>query len=411
MAGFNILTVTQITSYLKSYLDENKKLSGIYIKGEITDFKANYYSGHFYFSLKDSGAEISCVMFRSYAERIRFMPENGMSVIVRCDLSVYQKACSCQLYVYDIQPDGIGAKHLAFEQLKAKLESEGLFDEKYKKSIPSYPERIGVITSSNGAALQDIINVLKRRWPVAKIMLTPVSVQGEDAPKQLLLALKKQDNEIKPDVIIIGRGGGSSEDLSAFNDEFLARAVFDCKTPVISAVGHETDFSICDFVADLRAPTPSAAAELAGPDINTLRQSFDDNIEWMRGVILSKCDRYADILSGSAIVKRSSFTTRLIDNYRGNLENLSEKMVLLYKNRLIGKEYALSEAVTRLDYNNPAKIVLKNICRVEKNQKQIFSSSELTEGDFIDIYFPDGAVKATVTEKKEDFRYEQRNEI
>lgn len=411
MAGFNILTVTQITSYLKSYLDENKKLSGIYIKGEITDFKANYYSGHFYFSLKDSGAEISCVMFRSYAERIRFMPENGMSVIVRCDLSVYQKACSCQLYVYDIQPDGIGAKHLAFEQLKAKLESEGLFDEKYKKSIPSYPERIGVITSSNGAALQDIINVLKRRWPVAKIMLTPVSVQGEDAPKQLLLALKKQDNEIKPDVIIIGRGGGSSEDLSAFNDEFLARAVFDCKTPVISAVGHETDFSICDFVADLRAPSPSAAAELAGPDINTLRQSFDDNIEWMRGVILSKCDRYADILSGSAIVKRSSFTTRLIDNYRGNLENLSEKMVLLYKNRLIGKEYALSEAVTRLDYNNPAKIVLKNICRVEKNQKQIFSSSELTEGDFIDIYFPDGAVKATVTEKKEDFRYEQRNEI
>ena len=255
LAGFNILTVTQITSYLKSYIDENKKLSGIYIKGEITDFKVNFYSGHFYFTLKDSGAEISCVMFRSYAERIRFMPQNGMSVIVRCDLSVYQKACSCQLYVYDIQPDGLGAKHLAFEQLKSKLESEGLFDAQFKKTLPQYPERIGVITSANGAAFQDIINVLSRRWPVAKIILTPVSVQGEDAPAQILSALIKQDNVIKPDVIILGRGGGSSEDLSAFNDEALARAVFACKTPVVSAVGHETDFSICDFVADFRAPT------------------------------------------------------------------------------------------------------------------------------------------------------------
>lgn len=401
MGGFNILTVTQITSYLKSYIDENKKLSGIYIKGEITDFKANYYSGHFYFSLKDSGAEISCVMFRSYAERIRFMPENGMSVIVRCDLSVYQKACSCQLYVYDIQPDGIGAKHLAFEQLKAKLESEGLFDEKYKKSIPPYPEKIGVITSSNGAALQDIINVLKRRWPVAKIMLTPVSVQGEDAPKQLLLALKKQDNEIKPDVIIIGRGGGSSEDLSAFNDETLARTIFASKIPVISAVGHETDFSICDFAADLRAPTPSAAAELSGPDINTLRQSFDDNLEWMRGIINAKCDKYADILSGFNNVKSDNFTADFIKKHRDKLEILSEKRTLLFKNRLIRKEYAFSEAVAKLDSNNPAKILLKTVCRVEKAKKQVFSVSEINEGDSVDIYFSDGMLSATVNNKKE----------
>ena len=401
MAGFNILTVTQITSYLKSYLDENKKLSGIYIKGEITDFKANFYSGHFYFSLKDSGAEINCVMFRSYAERIRFTPENGMSVIVRCDLSVYQKSCSCQLYVYDIQPEGLGAKHLAFEQLKAKLESEGLFDAQHKKSIPEYPEKIGVITSGNGAALQDIINVLTRRWPVAKIMLTPVSVQGEDAPNQLLAAIKKQDDIIKSDVIIIGRGGGSSEDLSAFNDENLARAIFACKTPVISAVGHETDFSICDFVADLRAPTPSAAAEIASPDINALRQTFDDNIEWMHDFIERKCDKYADILSKFTYVKSKNFTDNFISKHQNRLDFLSEKFDFLYKNRLIEWESKLSLAVAKLDYNNPAKILSKSICRIEKENKQVKSVSDVSVGDSVDIYFHDGMLKAAVTEKKE----------
>ncbi|MBQ6877858.1 MAG: exodeoxyribonuclease VII large subunit [Oscillospiraceae bacterium] len=401
MAGFNILTVTQITTYLKSYIDENKKLSGIYIKGEITDFKPNFYSGHFYFSLKDSGAEINCVMFRNYAERIRFMPENGMSVIVRCDLSVYQKACSCQLYVYDIQPDGIGAKHLAFEQLKAKLESEGLFDEKYKKNIPAYPEKIGVITSANGAALQDIINVLTRRWPVAKIMLTPVSVQGEDAPAQLLSALNKQDSFIRPDVIIIGRGGGSSEDLSAFNDEKLARAIFSCKTPVISAVGHETDFSICDFVSDLRAPTPSAAAELSSPDINSLRQAFDDNIEWMRDVIERKCDKYADFLNKQTSVKLKNFTDKFIVKHQNKLDILTERMQILFNNQILKKEYLFSSALSKLDSNNPAKILAKTICRVEKKGRKIVSVSEADIGDSIEIYFGDGMLKAEITEKKE----------
>lgn len=401
MPGFNILTVTQITSYLKSYIDENKKLSGIYIKGEITDFKANFYSGHFYFSLKDSGAEINCVMFRSYAERIRFVPENGMSVIVRCDLSVYQKSCSCQLYVYDIQPEGLGAKHLAFEQLKAKLESEGIFDVQHKKVLPVYPEKIGVITSANGAALQDIINVLKRRWPVAKIILTPVSVQGEEAPAQLITAVKKQDSELKPDVIIIGRGGGSSEDLSSFNDENLARAIFACKTPVISAVGHETDFSICDFVSDMRAPTPSAAAELASPDINVLRQTFDDNIEWMHDFLERKCDKYADFLSKFTSVNVKSFTDNFISKHQNKLNNLSEKSVLLYKNNILNNESKYLYALSRLDSNNPAKILSKSVCRIEKNKKAVLSASETKVGDSVDIYFSDGMLKATVTEKSE----------
>ena len=401
MPGFNILTVTQITSYLKSYIDENKKLSGIYIKGEISDFKANFYSGHFYFSLKDSGAEINCVMFRSYAERIKFMPENGMSVIVRCDLSVYQKSCACQLYVYDIQPEGLGAKQLAFEQLKSKLEAEGLFNTENKKSVPQYPERIGVITSANGAAFQDIINVLTRRWPVAKIILTPVSVQGEDSPKQLVAAVKKQDSIIKPDVIIIGRGGGSSEDLSAFNDEDLARAIFACKTPVISAVGHETDFSICDFVADLRAPTPSAAAELASPDINALRQTFDDNLEWMRDYIERKCDKYADLLGKFNSVKSKNFTDNFIKKQQDKLDILNEKTVFYFKNRVFDKETQFSFALAKLDSNNPAKILAKSVCKIEKDKKTVVSVKETKPGDNINIYFSDGMLKATVTEKEE----------
>ena len=401
MAGFNILTVSQITAYLKSYLDENKKLSGIYIKGEITDFKANFYSGHFYFSLKDQNSEINCVMFKSYAERIRFLPKDGMSVIVRCDLSVYQKSCSCQLYVYDIQPEGLGAKHLAFEQLKEKLEKEGLFDAQYKKDIPPYPEKIGVITSAYGAALQDIINVLSRRWPVTKIVLTPVSVQGEDAPEQLLKAVKKQDELVRPDVIIIGRGGGSSEDLSAFNDEKLARAIFECNTPVISAVGHETDFSICDFVADLRAPTPSAAAELASPDINVLRQTIDGNLEWMKDRILKKCDNYAKILNDMQSVKFYNFTDKIIESRNKKLKEIEKESLFSYKDTLFSIQNKFIPELSRLDSNNPAKILKNALYRIEKNEKKVVSVKEVSVGDKIDVFFSDGKITATITEKEE----------
>ena len=401
MAGFNILTVSQITAYLKSYLDENKKLSGIYIKGEITDFKANFYSGHFYFSLKDQNSEINCVMFKSYAERIRFLPKDGMSVIVRCDLSVYQKSCSCQLYVYDIQPEGLGAKHLAFEQLKEKLEKEGLFDAQYKKDIPPYPEKIGVITSAYGAALQDIINVLSRRWPVTKIVLTPVSVQGEDAPEQLLKAVKKQDALVRPEVIIIGRGGGSSEDLSAFNDEKLARAIFECNTPVISAVGHETDFSICDFVADLRAPTPSAAAELASPDINVLRQTIDGNLEWMKDRILKKCDNYAKILNDMQSVKFYNFTDKIIESRNKKLKEIEKELLFSYKDTLFSIQNKFIPELSRLDSNNPAKILKNALYRIEKNEKKVVSVKEVSVGDKIDVFFSDGKITATITEKEE----------
>lgn len=401
MPGFTILSVTQITSYLKSYIDENPKLSGIYIRGEITDFKENFYSGHMYFSLKDAESEIKCVMFRSYAERIRFTPQNGMSVIARCDLKVYKKTGACQLYVYDIQPDGLGAKYLAFEQLKERLEKEGLFAPEAKKRLPRFPGKIGVITSANGAAVRDIINVLGRRWPFAKLVLTPVSVQGADAPAQLIRALQKQDCEIKPDVIIIGRGGGSSDDLSAFNDEALARAVFACKTPVISAVGHETDFSICDFVADLRAPTPSAAAELTSPDCDEIKQTLDSNLDFLEGTLRKKIGDLSSELAVIGSVKASDFTTKINVKFASQVDNLERDIRRGYENKLNTKSIALQSQLALLDSNNPAKLLKKTLCRAEKDGKIIKSIDDVSVGDSVNLYLPDGHLKATINEKAE----------
>lgn len=401
MAGFTILTVTQINSYLKSYIDENKKLSGIYIRGEITDFRGNYYSGHLYFTLKDENAEISCVMFRSYAERLRFSLQDGMSVIVRCDLSVYQKSCSCQLYVYDIQPDGLGAKYLAFEQLKERLSKEGLFNSDHKKALPKYPEKIGVITSAQGAAVHDIMNVLARRWPLARLVLTPVAVQGEDAPKQLTKAVKKQDSEVKPDLIIIGRGGGSSDDLSAFNDEELARAVYNCKTPIISAVGHETDFSICDFVADLRAPTPSAAAELSAPDASELMQTLDSNMEWLHNTMQGEIGALDAKLDRINAVKFKNLTFKKADNYMQKLALYNEKLSASIEKYLDRKQLGLSEELIKLDHNSPSAIFRRSVCKVEKAGKAVKSADELQIGDSFELFFADGKIEAAVTNKTE----------
>ena len=258
-----VLSVSQINFFIKSLIEGDGRMRDIYARGEISNFTDHYRSGHLYFSLKDEKSVLKAVMFSSAARRLRFCPKEGMRVIVRGRVAVYEPGGQYQFYVEEMQPDGVGALSLAFEQLKEKLAAEGLFAEEHK---PPFPARIGVITSPTGAAVQDIRNILSRRWPAAEIVFCPVLVQGEDAAAQLTAAVKLMNAQKAADVIIIGRGGGSAEDLAAFNDETLARAVFASKIPVISAVGHETDFTICDFVADLRAPTPSAAAELAVPD-------------------------------------------------------------------------------------------------------------------------------------------------
>lgn len=269
------VTVSELNSYIKHIFDNDRTLCAISVRGEISNLTLHR-SGHIYFSLKDDGSQIKAVMFRSAAASLKFIPENGMKVIARCSVSVYEVSGVYQLYVTSMQPDGIGALYLAYEQLKAKLDAEGLFSQESKKPIPKYPLKIGVITSPTGAAIRDIINVLGRRFPLATVYLYPSLVQGDGAEENLITGLEYFEKSHLADVIIIGRGGGSIEDLWSFNGERLARKIYECKTPIISAVGHETDFTICDFVSDMRAPTPSAAAEIAVPDIRDLLISLDN---------------------------------------------------------------------------------------------------------------------------------------
>ena len=261
-----VLTVSQLNRYVKSIIEQDFNLQTVFVQGEISNFTNHYKTGHFYMTIKDEFSSIKAVMFKTANMRLKFMPENSMSVIIRGRVSVFERDGQYQLYIDDMQPDGTGALSLAFEQLKNRLAAEGLFDAERKKPIPVYPHRVGVVTSPTGAAIRDIINVISRRFSLAELILCPVSVQGENAAPQIKAAIELFNKKKAADVLIVGRGGGSVEELWAFNEEIVARAVAASEIPVISAVGHETDFTICDFVADLRAPTPSAAAELAVPD-------------------------------------------------------------------------------------------------------------------------------------------------
>ena len=301
MTGIKVVTISQLNKYVRILLEGDAKLASIYISGEISNFTNHYKSGHLYMSLKDEGAVVKAVMFRGSAAKLQFRPENGMKVIVRARVSLYEKDGAFQLYIEEMQPDGVGALQVAYEQLKARLQAEGLFAQERKRPLPRYPGRVGVITSPTGAAVRDILNVLSRRYPLAQVVFIPVLVQGEGAPPQLVKALEEMNARRAADVIILGRGGGSIEELWAFNDERVARAVAASRIPVISAVGHETDFTICDFAADLRAPTPSAAAELAVPDTAALLQRLSQlhtlSERALRSRLRAEQDRLAGIRS------------------------------------------------------------------------------------------------------------------
>lgn len=362
MSG-GVLTVSQVNFFLKSLIEGDGRLSDILVSGEISNFTDHYKSGHLYFSLKDEKAVIKAVMFAGAARRLRFRPQNGMKVIVRGRVSVYEPSGQYQLYGEDMQPDGIGALSLAYEQLKERLAAEGLFDREHKQALPAYPERIGVVTSPSGAAVRDILQVTARRWPLAEIVFCPVLVQGEGAPAQLKAAIEALNRARACDVIIIGRGGGSLEDLWAFNDEALARAVYASAIPVVSAVGHETDFTICDFAADLRAPTPSAAAELCTPDcleelariaayhryfleesknfVAALRQSVDiltqDSPLQSPAAYVQAC---RDKLSGLTKALLEGQKARL-DKSRGELSGLAGRLDALSPLRVLSRGYAL----------------------------------------------------------------------
>ncbi len=396
MAGFAVLTVSQLNQYIKSLLESDERLDSVYLRGEISNFTRHFASGHMYFTLKDTGAAVRAVMFKNAAAWLKFTPENGMSVIVQGRVSLYPRDGTYQIYVNDMQPDGVGALAIAFEQLKRRLESEGLFDAAHKKAVPEYPRRIGVITSKTGAVIQDIRNVLVRRFPAVEAVLYPVQVQGESAPGQIIRALEWFARTGGCDVIIIARGGGSLEDLWCFNDERLARAIFACPIPVISAVGHETDFTIADFVADLRAPTPTAAAELAVPDAAELRYRI----------------AMLQAASASAVKGRvQSFRDRLTSFERGRLEEFAGGYFKRRRERLAGfgktleRETALRfkrergrlEALVRLmDGCSPTRILSRGFAAVSLGGKAVTKAEALAKGDAVTLRFADGERGAVI---------------
>jgi len=392
------ITVSQLNRVTKSVLDGAAMLQNVFVCGELSNISARP-SGHMYFSLKDSESSVRCVMFDSSARKLRFAPQNGMRVICRGKISIYEKDGQCQLYCADMQPDGIGSEHIAFEQLKAKLSEEGLFDPQVKKTVPRYPTRICVVTSDTGAAIHDIINVLSKRWPYAELMLVPSLVQGPEAPESLCRALKFADTECAADVIIIGRGGGSSEDLSAFNNEALARRISSCNTPIISAVGHETDFTICDFVADLRAPTPSAAAESATPDRTELLKLIAACSDSMRSAINSKlnyCKLQLDYLSKNTYLSDPSM---VFGKYGEQLDRCTERLEAAFKSCLDKKKHNLFKVTTSLESLSPISVLQRGYAVVSRNGDVINSASGLDVGDSIDVRLIDGTLKCVVCER------------
>lgn len=394
-----VLSVSQLNRYIKMNFDADENLANIFISGEISNFTNHYRTGHLYFTLKDDSAAVRAVMFNSSAKRLKFMPEDGMKVIARGRVSVYEASGQYQLYVDDMQPDGVGALNLAYEQLKEKLQKEGLFSELHKKPLPPYPEKVGVITSPTGAAVRDIINVLGRRFPYAEIVFCPVLVQGDGAHLQLTDAVNLFNSERAADVIIIGRGGGSIEDLWEFNDEGLARAVYNSEIPVISAVGHETDFTICDFVADMRAPTPSAAAELAVPDANELRYALSALKNRMfLNVSSGIADRRSrlEYLTSKGALKSPD---EMLSNRSQRLDTAFSKMLSSYENRIGGKKVEFISAATALSKLDPMSVLMRGFAFVsDKNGKNVYSSQALAKGDKINVRFHDGSAVCEVKE-------------
>lgn len=394
-----IFSVSVLNEYIKNIFENNRTLSSVTVRGEISNF-TNHRSGHLYFSLKDSDGQIRAVMFRSRAQGLKFMPESGMKVIIHGSVTVYPRDGSYQIYVSSMQPDGIGALYLAYEQMKARLAEEGLFDDIHKKPIPMYPRRIGVITSPTGAAVRDIINVTGRRYPMADIYLYPALVQGAGSEDSLVRALDYLDKSGLCDVIIIGRGGGSIEDLWSFNSEKLARRIFDAKTPIISAVGHETDFTICDFVSDMRAPTPSAAAEIAVPDRRELMMRVDQLDERLATALIRSVQRARERLNVLSDRAGAESVRRMLEGKRDEVNYLNEKSALLIRSILQAKRDMLSSSAAKANALSPLSTLSRGYSVAEKDNVVIKSVNELSKGDRLTLIMRDGTAVTEVVEIK-----------
>ncbi len=392
------LTVSELNGYIKSMFDNSRELNSVTVKGEISNL-VYHRSGHLYFSLKDNDSHIKAMMFRSSAASLKFILENGMKVIIHGTVSVYTRDGSYQLYANSVQPDGIGALYLAYEQLKERLDREGLFDTAFKKPLPKYPHRIGVITSPTGAAVRDIINVISRRYPVADIYLYPSLVQGEGAEENLIKAVEYFDKSSLCDVVIIGRGGGSIEDLWAFNSERLARAIFSCSVPVISAVGHETDFTICDFVSDMRAPTPSAAAELSVPDIRDCFLRVDGIFSRMSELLLLAVERKKRAVGD--LLSKIDNPLLLISSKRAEVEKYGERADVNIRKSLDSAKHSLLLEAQRLEALNPLSVLKRGFSYTSKNEEGITSVKNIKLGDRITVRLYDGTLSAEVKGKEE----------
>ena len=389
-------SVTQLNEYVKMLIDSDEILQTAAVCGEISNFKHHYATGHLYFTLKDDRSAVKCVMFARDAARLKFEPENGMTVTAWGRVSVFPRDGAYQLYIGFMSPTGLGEQYYAFEMLKQKLASEGLFDAGRKKIIPKFPKKIGIITSPTGAAVRDLYNVLTRRWPVVEIELFPALVQGSGAASSLRKGVEYFDSKDDIDVVIIGRGGGSGEDLSAFNDEALARSIAASRIPVISAVGHETDISISDFVADLRAPTPSAAAELAVPDMgeyNAILNSLLGRIKSISSQKLEFCESRLKTLSESSVLKSPE---RYFDIKFTELGYIAEKLDDKYGDIIKSSGSRFSSLVAKLDALSPLSVLSRGYSITNKGDKAVSSVNEVSSGDDLVLIFNDGKVDVTV---------------
>ncbi len=396
-----VLTITQINEYIKGKMDVDPLLLNLAVKGEISNYKL-YPSGHHYFTLKDEGGALKCVMFKGNALKLRFRPENGMKVIAMGRISVFPRDGAYQLYCTAMAMDGIGDLHAAFEELKRKLAAQGLFDPAHKQPIPKYPKVIGIITSSAGAAVHDMLRILRKRYPLAKVRLLPVRVQGVEAPPEIVGAIQYANYYRLADLLIVGRGGGSIEDLWAFNDERVAYAIYESKIPIISAVGHEPDVTIADYVADLRAATPSNGAELAVPDQEALLQTLDAMSASMASSLnrlLRSARQHLSVLSQSPALLSP---TGYLDQKRKNVELLKNRLLSAQIQNLDRRRHRYVELTAKLDAMSPLKVLTRGYAMAQTQDGQVLrSQKQVNPGDKITVSVSDGRILATVNEKEQ----------
>ncbi len=406
----DIISVSELNKYVKTLLESDAVLYDIAISGEISNFTNHFKTGHFYFSLKDNKSSVKAVMFKIYSQNLNFLPENGMSVIVRGQISLFERDGAFQIYVDYMTPDGIGAMQLAYEQLKARLEEEGLFAIEHKKMLPQMPKCIGLVTSKTGAAIQDIFNVANRRNPNSHFLLCSVNVQGQKAQNGIANAIKTLDESKKCDVIIVARGGGSKEDLWVFNSEIIARAAYNCKIPVVSAIGHEIDFCILDFVSDLRAPTPSAAAELVVPDMNSELEHILNtakNIENMMQYTLQNCYNKIDDIKSSNILKNAQIITQI---YGEKLESSKNNLNNIINLKINNASKTLKQNAKLLTSLNPYDVLARGYAFAKKDNETLRTYKQVDVGDEVFVKLHEGGIKCSITQiESDDKTWQKKN--